>query len=120
MTPIYLSERPQSRDELAAWYAEALAEQAASGLSMAAFAEELGVTATTLYHWKRRLAEENSTAPASRARRGGLIEVAINDEVPTAGPDGFVVRLKQERCVEVPRDFEASALQRLIEVLEAC
>jgi transposase-like protein len=40
---------------LAAHYAQLLAAQAGSGLSVTTFAEQAGVSAATLYSWRRRL-----------------------------------------------------------------
>jgi transcriptional regulator with XRE-family HTH domain len=54
MQDIDLTVRPQSRDELTAWYTAALEDQARSGQSMADYAEDLGVAPATLYQWKRR------------------------------------------------------------------
>lgn len=56
MRRIDLGQRPTSREELADWCATALAAQASSGLSVSAYAAQLGVTAATLYQWRRRLA----------------------------------------------------------------
>lgn len=44
MRRIDVGPRPTSRDELAAWYTEALAAQAASGLTVAEFARRIGVS----------------------------------------------------------------------------
>jgi hypothetical protein len=49
MTEVDLTDRPRSRRDLARWYAAALKEQESSGLSMAAYAKELGIAAVTLY-----------------------------------------------------------------------
>ena len=47
--------RPASRSELAEWYSAALADQAASGMSVAKYAGYLGVSVPPLYQWRRRL-----------------------------------------------------------------
>ena len=54
-----IPERPRSRDELEAWYGAALDDQATSGLSVAEYAEGIGVTAATLYQWRRRLGADS-------------------------------------------------------------
>ncbi len=74
METIELSARPRNRDDLAAWYAAALEDQVASGLSVAEYAGLIGVTATTLYEWRRRLAVASSMKPesADRLRHGTL------------------------------------------------
>ena len=55
MATIDLQDRPRGRRGLSAWYSKLLADQKSSGLSVAEYAEALGLTPTTLYHWKRRL-----------------------------------------------------------------
>ena len=44
MANIDLTERPQNREDLAKWYEAALVEQESSGLSVAEFADVLGLT----------------------------------------------------------------------------
>ena len=106
--------RPTSRKERAAWYGAVLEAQARSGLSVCDYAERIGVTATTLYWWRRRLGQGGGARdPVS------LVEVAV------AGPEGsgeaMVVRLSDGRhSIEVPRGFDDDALRRLIGVLESC
>ena len=112
--------RPPRREDLAGWYADVLADQEASGLSVAEYAADLGLTATTLYQWKRRLSVSAQRSGASRSQATGLIQVSLRREsFPDEGP-AFVVRLTGERCVEVPADFDGDALHRLLGVLETC
>jgi transcriptional regulator with XRE-family HTH domain len=104
--------RPTSRQELADWYGVVLVAQARSGLSVAEYAERVGVTGATLYQWRRRLGE-------GRGGRAKLVEVAV------AGPAGrgeaLVVRLSDgRRSIEVSRGFDDEDLRRLIAVLESC
>ena len=108
------------RDELARWYSEALAEQAASGLSVAEYAEEIGVTASTLYQWRRRLARTEGERQSRRPF--GLVEVAIEDEgdAARAKSEHLVVRLEGGRGIEVPVGFDDGELRRLVGVLESC
>ena len=120
MQRIDLSERPGSRDELASWYAAALDEQAVSGLSVAEYAEEIGVTATTLYQWRRRLAPNIEVDHRPTSIPAGLVEVTVESEV--VEPDAactFVVRLGA-RSVEVPPAFDDASLRRLVTLLESC
>ncbi len=110
--------RPVERDELARWYGEILSDQASSGLSMAEYAEEVGVTASTLYSWRRRLAQGDGRARSPF----GLVEVTIEDEqdVPSAGTGQLVVSLGGGRRIEIPGGFDGAELRRLVRVLESC
>lgn len=102
---------------MASWYSSLLEQQAASGLSVTEFASRVGLTAWTLYQWRRRLSAsvdmESATPPE-------LIEVGI------AGPrrcigDGMVLRLGDgRRSIEVPPGFDGDELRRLVSVLESC
>ena len=119
MQDIDLTERPQSRDELAAWYSAALEDQVASGLSMGEYAGELGVASATLYQWKRRLAAEDA-AEFETPRSHGLVEVSIEDRPSACESDPIVVRLGRDRCVELPSRFEDDDLIRIVAILESC
>ncbi len=119
MQNIDLSQRPRSREHLSDWYAVALEDQATSGLSMADYAGELGIAPTTLYQWKHRLSAQDACefeTPTSL----GLVEVSIEDRPSDAAPGAIVVRLGNDRCVEVPKQFDDDDLIRLIELLESC
>ena len=111
--------RPTSRSELAAWYRTVLDEQQRSGLSIAEAALEVGVTAATLYQWKRRLRRPVAPPPQLAA---GLVQVRVRPAEASPGEScpAFVLRLGQERAVEVPTGFDAEELARLIEVAVAC
>jgi len=113
-------ERPARRDELARWYAEALADQASSGLSVSEYANEIGVTASTLYQWRRRLAQGKADRQAGSPF--GLVEVAIDDARVAArvGSGPMIVCLASSHRIEVPRGFDDAELRRLVTVLESC
>ena len=120
MTELDLTERPRSRADLPRWYAAVLKDQEASGLSVAGYAEEVGVTAVTLYQWRRRLSSRG-LVDQSRGGRAGLIEVTVAKATHRADPDArFIVRLGNGRDIEVPRGFDDAELQRLIPVVESC
>ncbi len=119
MQDIDLNERPRGRAHLADWYAAALADQASRGLSIAEYADELGVTPTTLYQWRRRLSAEDA-AEFETPRSHGLVEVPLEDP-PSDGKEApIVVRLNSGRYVELPRRFDDADLIRLIAILESC
>ena len=118
MRRIAIGERPTSRGELAAWYASILERQAASGLSVTEFAEQAGMSAWTLYDWRRRLLSSVATEATSTPAR--LIEVTLAQPEPLAAA-GMVVRLGDgRRSIVVPSGFDDDELRRLVEVLESC
>ena len=102
---------PRSREELAAHYEELLAEQESSGLSVAEFAEEVGVSSGTLYSWRRRLADPPSV--------GELVEVTVADS-DAGGGGTLVLRVDERYAIELEEDFDGAALSRLLEVLAEC
>jgi hypothetical protein len=117
MSRIDLEERPSSRDELAGWYAAALDAQSRSGLSVTGYAEQIGVTAATLYQWRRRLASSAAVGP-SRAK---LVEVTIASPNREVARTAVVVRICDgRRSIDVPRGFDSDELCRLITTLESC
>jgi len=114
-------QRPRSRKELAAWYALSLEDQASSGLSISAYAAKIGVTAATLYQWRRRLGAQAGSAGETRAGGpSGLIQVAVKNPSPARTPEKFVVRLRSDHRVEVPQNFDPAALEQLLGILETC
>ena len=118
MARIGCTRRPRSREELASWYAEALDDQACSGLSMTEYAEELGVSAATLYQWRRRLLSDDRDS--GRAESFGLVEVTVERDVEGREDGAFVVHLHRDRRVDVPRGFDSAELRRLVMALESC
>ena len=89
---------------------------------MAAYAEERGVSVATLYQWKRRLsAEEEDRAEFETPRSMGLVELSLEGPQQSGGKEEqFVIRLGNDRCVEVPRHFDGTELIKLLEILETC
>lgn len=122
MTSIEHNPRPRDRARLAAWYTEALEGQASSGMSVASYASRIGVTAATLYQWKRRLAGRNASGAdeVNAARSSGLIQVALEAPRTQRTPEKYIVHLRSGRSIDVPHDFEAEALEQLLTVLEPC
>ena len=110
-----LRARPENPDDLAGWYRDALTAQVSSGLNVSDFAEAIGVSAGTLYLWRRRFASGTSVPTTSH----GLVEVHVR-----AGhdprPEPFTVRLLDGREIVVPAMFDADALRRILDVLEPC
>jgi hypothetical protein len=119
MGRIDVGPRPTSRDELAVWYSEALAAQAASGLSVAAFAGRIGVSVPTLYMWRRRLGPCQAREVPAR-----LVELTVTrtPSMPDAtSASAMVVRLcSGRRSIDVPAGFDDDELRRLVAALESC
>jgi hypothetical protein len=117
MRRIDVGARPASRSELAEWYSAALADQAASGMSVAKYAGYLGVSVPTLYQWRRRLGVDVGDPVSGSAK---LVEVTLARPTAVAA-GGLVVRLcAGRRSVEVPRGFDEDDLRRLVTALESC
>jgi transposase-like protein len=110
----YLTRRRWTTDDART----ALADLDASGLGLEAFALDAGLDPQRLRRWRRTLAalpsdvvfEEVATASAAPLR-----SVAV-----TAGSERgwFEVVLRSGRVVRVPESFDASALGRLLTVVE--
>jgi len=77
--------------------------QRSSGLTMADFIVETGISNTSLYKWRQRLINESTYDPTK--------PVATHMTVRVAG---------DRRSIDVPIDFDDDALRRLVEVLESC
>ena len=115
----HIPDRPSARSELSAWYEAVLDEQQRSGLSISEFADLVGVTATTLYSWRRQL---SSLRGRDSDEATGLVQVRVRSDEPdsTTRPLPMIVELVHGVRVEVPRDFDSADLARLVAVLEAC
>ncbi len=104
------------RREREAYYGELLDEQEESGLSVVAVAEEAGLSAGTLYSWRRRL---------GRAANGdggaALIEVCVGGDAEILNGSGrMIVAVADGTRIELDADFDESALERLFGVLDRC
>jgi hypothetical protein len=105
-----------------------------SGLPCAEFAAELGINPRTLTYWKYILGKEARGEKRTWGRRGGegrseavrgrRAEVAASpasfiEVQAVTRVSQFELELRGGRRLSVSRDFDASALRRLLEVLEA-
>ncbi|MES1178939.1 MAG: hypothetical protein ABUL62_31770 [Myxococcales bacterium] len=82
----------------------------------------LGINAGTLKYWKYRIgkelkggvAAERSPRPSIAPRAASLVEVQAT--MITSSP--FVLEFSQDRRLQIPSQFDASALDRLLLLLE--
>jgi len=109
--------RPSDRKQLAAWYGALLDEQERRGQSVAKFAREIGMNLVTLYDWKRRLRPRVDPPVGSQP---GLVEVRVAAELKHSESAPLVLRLRNERSVEIRQGFDAQELTRLVKAIEAC
>jgi len=108
--------RSRGRADLAEYYRALLEEQAQSDLSVTEFAEEVGVSAATLYSWRRRLADSSEEGEA-----GDLIEVQVTGEGTVLQEGASIVLTVDGRLrIELEADFDDGALERLLGVLSRC
>ena len=104
-----------------------IAEQEGSGQNIRRFAEERGISAWTMYDWRRRLGlsgRRRKPRPADSADRGAsngsLVAVDIvgaEDVPPAASEDGYWVEIGEELRILVPRGFDGTELSRLVSAL---
>ncbi len=104
-----------------------------SGMKQEAFCKQKGLNPKTFKNWnrfaypsesktkvdttKKKAVAKVSKQPATKVAAG----VAVTTEptkVPEK-PDGYIIQLKNNRTIVVPKDFEGSSLKRLIKTLEA-
>jgi hypothetical protein len=96
-----------------------IAEQQASGQSVAAFCRERGLRDGPFYEWKKRLQRAEASpfvaveiAPAETPAVPSPLPVAPTSSMP------IEIRLRYGRTLLVGPDFEANHLRRLLQVLE--
>ena len=92
---------------------ELLAEQRASGQSIAAFARKRGVPAWRLYDVRRALRKRTA-----RGKSADFVQVHIKP-LPAAS-SAIEVELDAGVRLRVPANFDADDLRRLLGVLAAC
>ncbi len=94
-----------------------LEEQRQSGLTVAAFAARLGVSAWRLYRWRRRIeGQGGAEAPAT----SGFTFVPVRLAGPRKEgqqPPAFALTLPSGHTVCVPAEFDAEALVRLLRAI---
>ena len=86
-------------------------EARASELTQKAFAQQRGLSPTTLSWWASRLRREARAETA-------LVAVDVVEDAPACA-GAFRVELAHHRTVIVPAAFDAGALRRLVAALES-
>ena len=95
---------------------ELLADQATSGLTMAAFARERGLTTWKLYTAARR---KNGPKPRNKTCESGVGAFAPVSVIGSPAPD-FELDLGPRGVLRIPSGFDATDLRRLLEALRVC
>lgn len=95
-----------------------------SGLSMAGYARQAGISSKSLGYWHGKTRHES--APAATTQRPRLLPVSVaattapDTSEPSASSDaGLCLVTRQGQRVEITTDFDPATLQRLLAVLEA-
>lgn len=97
--------------ERARYWREVIRDQAASGLSIAAFCRERGVSPASFFDWRRKLAAgSGDEVPADKF-------LAIELPPPAMTQSCLEVALPNGLRVLVPSRFNAEALRALLDVL---
>lgn len=116
-----IARRPEGRTGLTEWYRELFEAADREGLSNAEIAARVGRTLTSIYSWRRRF-RENATVSSEQSN--GLVQVRVANSSGRPGSNArssrFEVRLRTERTLVVPSQFDATQLVSLVEVLEKC
>ncbi len=102
--------------DLESHYSQLLASHASSGLSLRRFAALHGVSAWTLYGWRRRLSSKSTITPIAEPQ---LIAVDVTRAQPGSAST-YEIALPGGACLRLPRDFEACRVAELLEVLRPC
>jgi hypothetical protein len=95
---------------------------AQSGLGPGDFAEQEGVTVSTLYRWARRLAlgpvRRGRGRPRTRVQPSVLPVMVKPDATPPRGPPPLLeVLLRSGEVVRVPQGFDDDTLVRVVRAL---
>lgn len=102
-------------DDRALHYRRLLDEHARSGLSVRTFAAQHGVSAWTLYEWRRRLADSRER-PVTTSRLVA-VDVVGRGQPLSESVSGYEVHLPDGCRVRVPANFVAARLSELLSVL---
>lgn len=112
---------PTSGTTLSDHYASLLAAQASSGLSMQRFAALHGVSACTLYMWRRRLSAADSRS-ADVGPRLVAVDVVGKARASDAGTgaERYEIWLASGLHLRLPSNFVAARVAELVSTLRTC
>jgi Transposase len=106
----------QANEQERARWRGLLAEQKESGHSVVVFCREHGLREWQFYEWKKRLHPKAEPFVAVKVVSAEPAPVTAAREPEACAP--LEIRLRSGRSVLVGPDFEASHLERLLQVLE--
>lgn len=91
-----------------------------SGLSMVAYARQVGISSKSLGYWHGKAKRESS--PAATTQRPRLVPVSVAtasaSESSASSDAGLCLVTRQGQRVEIATDFDPATLQRLLTILE--
>jgi hypothetical protein len=107
----------RSDPEKARTWEQTVSEQAASGLSAAAFCRERSVALARFYQWRRRLRGGSAGASAAGAESApGFVEMLAGSG-PGTRSSGVALRLGHGLTVAVEPGFDGETLRRVVSAL---
>ena len=109
----------QPSEKVEARWRALIAEQQASGQSVAAFCRERDLRDGPFYEWKKRLRPPKAEAEPFVAVQLVTAETSpVSITLPLAQSAPLELRLSRGRSLLVGPDFDAAHLRRLLQVLE--
>jgi transposase len=88
----------------------------ASGLTAGEYSRKVGISQGTLYWWSSRLSRTRE--PTSLVRRSVASPVTFVEVARKAQSEPIELVLASGHRLRIPSDFEATTVQRLLDVLE--
>jgi hypothetical protein len=92
----------ENEQELSAVWRERLEAQQASGLSVAAWCKQAGVSAWSVYAWRKRLSSPTSVPATAKLIRMPVAGMAPAPMLELQTPGGYVLRLSSAEQVSWP------------------
>ena len=99
-----------TREQRAAQWRTLVDQQAASGLSAAAFCREHGISLQRFYGWRRRFREQRSVKDSA-----SFVELVPCRDQPHSG---VRIRLGDTLSIEVQRGFDPFTLRAVMEAID--